>query len=129
MSKPANNKSQPRLRHRLLAAVAVAAAVLMIGAIFALPRMTVYTDHLSVRQPTHNAVLRLVLWESPNQLAGSINEPTDNYEPCFSADGRTLIFTRGRAQQNADLYEATWDGAGWIDPKPIESLNTDADEL
>jgi hypothetical protein len=92
-------------------------------------RWCYYTDGLSIRQPGRDAVIREVLWEEPQLLPGQINEPPDNYEPTLSADGRTLIFARGRAQKNADLFVAQRDAGGWSAPQPLPALNTPFDEL
>ncbi len=88
-----------------------------------------YTDGFKIRQPGREAVVRQVLWEEPELMATHVNAKPDNYEPTLSADGRTLIFSRGRALQNADLLVTHWDGESWEEPKPILELNSPEDEL
>ena len=88
-----------------------------------------YTDGFKIRQPGREAVVRQVLWEEPELMATHVNAKPDNYEPTISADGRILIFSRGRAKQNADLYLTHWDGKSWEEPTPIRELNSLEDEL
>ncbi len=88
-----------------------------------------YTDGFKIRQPGRDAVIREVLWEEPELMGTQVNAEPDNYEPTLSADGRTLIFSRGRATQNADLYMSRRVGDTWEEPTPILQLNTPLDEL
>jgi hypothetical protein len=88
-----------------------------------------YTDGLSVRQSARDADVRIVLWEEPEELVHDFNALTNNIEPVVSADGRSMVFARGRAKQNTDLYTADWDGRKWSKPKPIDTINTPFDEL
>jgi len=88
-----------------------------------------YTDGVSIRQTARESLLREILWEPPRILTGAINASSENYEPSLSADGLTMVFTRGRARHNADLYQTRWSAAGWSDPEPLERVNTADDEL
>lgn len=40
-----------------------------------------------------------------------------------------MVFVRGIAGKNADLYVSHWNGQAWDDPHPITTLNTPFDEL
>ena len=40
-----------------------------------------------------------------------------------------MVFVRGSAGKNADLYTAQWNGETWDEPRPIAALNTSFDEL
>ena len=88
-----------------------------------------YTDGFKIRQPGREAVVRQVLWDEPELMASQVNSKPDNYEPSMSSDGRTLVFSRGRAMQNADLFVTHWNGDSWEEPTPILELNSQEDEL
>ncbi|MHC5005534.1 MAG: TolB family protein, partial [Planctomycetota bacterium] len=45
------------------------------------------------------------------------------------ADGMSLLFVRGRAGGSADIYVADRTPRGWTEPRPLEGINTEADEL
>jgi len=72
--------------------------------------------------------LRSVLWDEGARLEG-LGDPRQDYDPCLSADGQDLYFTRGKAGGEADLYVAYRTLEGWTDPEPLAALNTDRDEI
>ncbi len=114
--------------------IAIAAGVLLaVAGLWALfmPGNTwrYYSDGIAIHRPAHKSVVRRVVWEDPALVAGAFNQAADTYEPSISADGRRMIFTRGRARNNADLYSCTWNGKAWGDPVALDDLNTAADEL
>jgi hypothetical protein len=88
-----------------------------------------YTDGISLRQSAREADVRIVLWEEPEELVHDFNALTNNIEPVVSSDGRMMVFARGQAKKNADLYTAKWDGRRWSKPEPIDNINTPLDEL
>jgi Tol biopolymer transport system component len=92
-------------------------------------RHIVYTDADTIRQDIAEAAPRDVLWQPPAALPPGINSTGDEYEPALSRDGLTLLFVRGGAGGEADLYASTRSASGWSEPQPITSINTDADEL
>ena len=72
--------------------------------------------------------LRSVLWDAGDLLAG-LGEPEQDYDPCLSGDGQELYFTRGKAGGDADIYVAYRTLDAWTEPKPLEAVNTSADEI
>ena len=88
-----------------------------------------YSDGIAIHRAARESVVRRVVWEDPALVAGEFNEAGDTYEPCISSDGLRMIFTRGRARNNADLYSCAWNGRAWGDPVALDGLNTGADEL
>ncbi len=67
----------------------------------------------------------------------SINSAQDEYGPCISTDGETLIFTSNRKNSHAadeigeydsDMYTSTFANKKWSAPKNMSSVNTDGDE-
>lgn len=94
------------------------------------PRTTTYyTDADAIRAEAAAARLRDILWQPPLPLK-ELDSPDDASEPALSSDGRLMLFTRGRAGRNADLYQcerAT--GDAWSAPRPVSDLNTGCDEL
>jgi len=113
------------------------ALAILVGAALALPffwrrTLVFYTDGGRLREPLEAAsgAVRDVLWERPEPLGAEINRPElDEYEPRVSPGGDLLIFTRGRPGENADLWAAERMRGGWAEPRPIEEINTAADEL
>ncbi len=89
----------------------------------------VYTDGETIRESTDRVEPRDVLWQPPTRLPDTINSTIDDYEPRISADESTLFFVRGQAGQNADILftERTIDG--WSEPKPVNGINTEYEEL
>jgi len=91
-----------------------------------------YTDGDRLQEPEERArgSIRDVLWEPPAPLEGEINRPDlDEYEPRIHPDGDLLVFTRGRAGENADLWAARRRGGRWADPAPLEEVNSPRDDL
>jgi len=112
-----------------LAALAVSAGWLAWQALKPGSPWRYYTDGISIRRRAPDTVLRYVVWEEPELVPGEFNTAADTYEPCLSADGRTMVFTRGRARNNADLFVCRWDGRAWGEPETLKDLNTPSDEL
>lgn len=111
----------------LASIIGVAALVFLIGA--RSRDANVWTDGGSIRVAAPAAPLREVLWTPATPLPGVGHGSTDEYEPRFSADGATLVFVRRRAGENADLVTSRWSPIGWSEPTPIDSINTEHDEL
>lgn len=117
---------------RIAIAAAALCALAGLGALAFKPSArahSAYTDGAAIRQPARDASLRLVLWTPAQPVAGSLNTAGDEYEPRISADGSIMVFVRGRAGRNAELYESRSTPTGWSVPEPIASINTPADEL
>ncbi|MCC6678324.1 MAG: PD40 domain-containing protein [Phycisphaerales bacterium] len=121
------------MRWTRIGMAALAACVLVGGGALALkPSARAharYTDGRAIRVAAQGAPLRMVLWKPAEVIAGAINTGSDEYEPRLSADGTVMVFVRGRAGANAELYEARWTPAGWSEARPIASVNTPGDEL
>lgn len=88
-----------------------------------------YTDADRIRMAVADAPIRRILWQPAERVAGDAD--ADQYEPRISADGSLMVFVRGRAGSNADLYQRrrTADGRGWSEPEAIAAINTPSDEL
>ncbi len=93
------------------------------------PGASYYTDGLSVRQDAAAATVRHVLWEPPEQVSAGFNAEGDAYEPAVTADGRTMVFTRGRAARNADLFVCRREDEAWSEAEPLAEVNSEHDEL
>lgn len=88
-----------------------------------------YTDADTIKSPIASAPLREILWQPATTVPSGGGERVDEYEPRISADGSTLFFVRGKAGENADLYESQRDGVSWGEPRAVDGVNSDADEL
>lgn len=114
--------------------VVLLALFLVVAGLFAWrvwPRQrTFYTDAASIRQSAEEALLRDVLWEPPVQvLAEVLDGGANEYEPRLSWDGLTLFFVRGKAGENADIFVSRRSPEGWSDPRPLDAINSDYDDL
>ncbi|MEA3366580.1 MAG: hypothetical protein U9R68_00535, partial [Planctomycetota bacterium] len=91
-------------------------------------REAFYSDGERTWRARPDLGLRSVLWDDGARLEG-LGDPRQDYDPCLSADGQDLYFTRGKAGGQADLYVAYRTLDGWTDPKPLAALNTVQDEI
>ena len=93
------------------------------------PRQSVfYSDGERTWAARPDLGLRSVLWDEGARLEG-LGDARHDYDPCLSADGQALYFTRGKAGGEADLVVAYRTLDGWTDPQPLAALNTEADEI
>lgn len=111
-----------------------AASLLLVGALmFAagwwFTGRRVWTDDATIRRAVDKAELREVLWTRPQPLADAFNTENQEYEPSVSPDGTEVYFVRGKPGRNADLYVSRRVGGAWLEPAPLASVNTGADEL
>lgn len=118
---------------RLAIALVVGSAVALAGTVaWQLTPITrvFYTDADTIRTPAQDAQLREILWQPPVPLPPLLSESTsEDYEPEISDDGMTLLFVRGKAGGDADLYIAARTPDGWSEPAPLSAINTEFDEL
>ena len=90
---------------------------------------TIFTDAGAIRVPEGNVVVRDVLWHPAGTDDAVLNGDGDEYAPRLTADGAIMLFVRGRAGSNADIYTSRRTFDGWTEPEPLEAINTEADEL
>jgi outer membrane protein OmpA-like peptidoglycan-associated protein/tetratricopeptide (TPR) repeat protein len=73
----------------------------------------------------------------PENLGDAINTADDEYLPCLTADGNTLIFTRRLTVKNPnmpsyeqeDFFVSQWDGERWTEAVEVgEPINTEYNE-
>jgi hypothetical protein len=88
-----------------------------------------YTDADTIRRAVDDTAPRDVLWRPARPLDALVNTGGDEYEPRVTADGHALMFVRGKAGENADIWWTTRTPDGWGEPQPLDAVNTDADEL
>jgi len=93
------------------------------------PRRDVfYSDGERTWRATDHLGLRSVLWDDGARVEG-LGDPQQDYDPCLSADGQELYFTRGKAGGGADLYVAYRTPDGWTNPSPVPALNSEHDDI
>lgn len=88
-----------------------------------------FTDADTIKTPADSAMLRDILWQPPIQLPENINNHDRISEPAVSHDGMTLYFAQGGAGDNSDLYFSLRTADGWSQPRPLQQINTDFDEM
>ncbi|UCE61294.1 MAG: PD40 domain-containing protein, partial [Phycisphaerales bacterium] len=88
-----------------------------------------YTDADKIHESAKTAILRDILWQPPQQTILPEGFETDVYEPYISADGLTLLFVRGKAGENADIFASQKSVEGWSPPQPLGEVNTEYDDL
>jgi hypothetical protein len=64
-------------------------------------------------------------------LGAAVNTAGDEWAPTPSRDGRHLLFASdGHGGEGGhDLFVARWDGAAFVQPRPVAGVNTAADEF
>src|ERR1043165_46326 len=118
------------MKARTLTLSAIFAALLVAGAIGAWVNRqarTYFTDADTIRVPVGDAPVRSILWQPA--LPVFADGGSDQYEPRVSADGSLMVFVRGRAGENADLFQRRRMVDGWSEPEAIAAINTEHDEL
>lgn len=88
-----------------------------------------YTDGITLKRLVKDVKPRFVLWESSRPVEGNVEASVDLQEPAISPDGTRMVFMRGRAAGNADLFLARWDGHAWTRSQPLRALNSKFNEI
>ena len=69
-------------------------------------------------------------WSNPVNLGNIVNTSTMESQPCISADGSELYFTRySRTYESSDLYYSQFYQGKWTNPKPIVPANSKGNEM
>lgn len=69
-------------------------------------------------------------WDKPVNLGNIVNTSTMESQPCISADGMELYFTRySRTYESSDLYYSQFYQGKWTNPKPIVPANSKGNEM
>lgn len=68
---------------------------------------------------------------APQNLGPAVNSSRADRAPSVGRDGRHLLFASNGhdGAGGFDLFVALWDGAAFVDPRPVRGINTDADEF
>lgn len=90
---------------------------------------TYFSDADTIRTPAGIATVREILWQPPMLLGPRINTSDDEYESRLSADGRTLVFVRGRTGGGADIYISRQKDGRWSRPRALAQINSSHDDL
>ena len=69
-------------------------------------------------------------WQKPQNLGNIVNTSTMESQPCISADGKELFFTRySRTYESTDLYYSQFYQGKWTNPKPVVPANSKGNEM
>ena len=69
-------------------------------------------------------------WVTPENLGNIVNTSTMESQPCISADGQELYFTRySRTYESTDLYFSQFYQGKWTNPKPVVPANSKGNEM
>ena len=69
-------------------------------------------------------------WKTPENLGNIVNTSTMESQPCISADGQELYFTRySRTYESTDLYFSQFYQGKWTNPKPVVPANSKGNEM
>ena len=122
-----------RRRRRLIIAGGIVALVCILVVVIALVApgcSTAYTDAGSIYLRQGDADVRNMVWQSVELFGGPVNDTPHNLGGGLSKTGHTLVFSRRLPKaKHADLFITRFDGEEWSPPRPLTTLNTDADEL
>lgn len=117
-------------KNSLLAALIFAIVALPAGAIGIYRwQQRVYSDGDTLRRSAGRDRTRDVLWQAPQPITELAAIPGEVYEPRLSWDGLTMLFVRGKAGANADIFASRRTPTGWSEPQALTDINTQADEL
>ena len=70
-----------------------------------------------------------VVWGDAKNLGKEINSRGEDYEPNLSVDGKTMLFTRGGAGENADIFVSFKKEGKWTKPEKFTQINSTADDI
>ncbi|GEM_PF-1108237 len=88
-----------------------------------------FTDGQQAYDRVHDSDVRYAIWDTPVRLPQGVNGPEGESRPSLSPDGRFLVYAVGERGLGSDLYIAEMVEGVPVDPAPLASLNTSADEL
>lgn len=87
-----------------------------------------WTDGIGISRTAAKGELRYLMWEEPQPLELGVDSDNE-IEPVVSGNGQVLVFAKGKAGYNADLYICERSDQGWSSPVPLASINSESDEL
>lgn len=69
-------------------------------------------------------------WKNVMNLGSGVNSTAYDAQPSISADGRTIYFSSDRpgGKGGTDIYVSTFDGTTWSAARPLDGINTAANE-
>lgn len=117
-------------RRTWIASLSILAAAASVGGLWWTTRpVQVYTDGAAIRRAAQADSPRQVLWEPPRHVETLTGISMEVYEPRTSWDGQTLYFVGGKAGGSADIFTATRTPGGWTEPRPLDGVNSEFDDL
>ena len=125
-------QQRARRKERIVVTLVVLGVSLFLGWLYCYLRPDTwhyYTDESTFRHLAKDVDPRFVLWEESRVLPGTFNTASESSAPVVSPDGAHMVFTRGLAESNANLYVSKWDGRAWGEPGPMRALNSRFNEL
>jgi hypothetical protein len=102
----------------------LAAFILWSLAVLKPTRWRSYTDDVSLRREAVDVTPRPAVWDACRAVPAPFNEPAEAQHVALSPDGSRMVFTKGLAGGNADLFMSTWNGRAWSEPEPLRALNS-----
>lgn len=105
-----------------------------VGLIWSLPRPLLHdvvvdeTSESGSTQPTGRLAFRTAELLGEFSGKGSLADETELSGPCFADDGRTLLFSRARPGQKADIVRSTLGEERWSKPESVRELNSVDDD-
>jgi hypothetical protein len=87
-----------------------------------------YTDADSIEVPVEGADVRDVLWRPAEMLPAPANSGLDDLEPRIAADGMSMYLVRATEDGDTDIFIATREHEGWLEPAAFAPLNSRYDD-
>ena len=109
----------------IISVSATLAAVTLIVVALGIGFLKYYSDGGDIKRTALGAPLRSVLWEDPTLLSGYINKVRKNSDATISPDGKMIILSHEKSDNNYCLYVSYLKKNGtWTKQLPIDEVNS-----
>ena len=88
-----------------------------------------YLNGIGLKKPVFTTYSRVVLWNTPEELKGLLNETVGNQDFTLSEDRTFMIITRYFDANNKDLFFSKFINGSWTKPERMKIVNSEYNEI